>query len=115
LGWVPEGDVPTLLAAADLVVLPYRAGSQSAVAPMALAAGVPVLSTRVGGLPELVRDGVDGLLVEPGSAEALAEALVSLDRPALARLRDEAEAGRGRLTWDDYAAALEGLIERVVS
>ena len=115
LGWVPEGEVPALLAAADLVVLPYRAGSQSAVAPMALAAGVPVLSTRVGGLPELVRDGVDGVLVEPGSAEALAEALVGLDRPALARLRDGAEAGRGRLTWDGYAAALEGLIERVVA
>jgi glycosyltransferase involved in cell wall biosynthesis len=114
LGWVPEGDVPTLLAAADLVVLPYRAGSQSAVAPMALAAGVPVLSTRVGGLPELVRDGVDGVLVEPGSAEALADALAKLDHESLKRLRDGAEAGRGRLTWDGYAAALEGLIERVV-
>ena len=41
LQWVPEGKVPQLMAAADLVVLPYRSGSQSAVAPMALAAGVP--------------------------------------------------------------------------
>jgi glycosyltransferase involved in cell wall biosynthesis len=114
LGWVPEGEIPTLLAAADLVVLPYRAGSQSAVAPMALAAGVPVLSTRVGGLPELVRDEVDGVLVEPGSAEALADALAMLDEASLARLRQGAEEGRGRLTWDGYAAALEGLIERVV-
>jgi glycosyltransferase involved in cell wall biosynthesis len=54
LGWVPEPEVPRLLAAADLVVLPYRSGSQSAVAPMALAAGVPVLSTAVGGLAEVV-------------------------------------------------------------
>jgi glycosyltransferase involved in cell wall biosynthesis len=114
LGWVPDGDIPMLLAAADLVVLPYRGGSQSAVAPTALAAGVPVLCTRVGGLPELVRDGVDGVLVEPGSAEALADALAKLDESSLARLRQGAESGRGRLTWDGYAAALECLIERVV-
>ena len=51
LGWFSEAEVPTLMAAADLVVLPYRSGSQSAVAPLALGAGVPVLSTAVGGLP----------------------------------------------------------------
>jgi glycosyltransferase involved in cell wall biosynthesis len=51
LRWQSEEELRTLLAAADLVVLPYREGSQSAMAPLVLAAGVPVLSTRVGGLP----------------------------------------------------------------
>ncbi len=111
LGWVPESDVPTLLAAADVVVLPYRAGSQSAVAPLALAAGLPVLSTRVGGLPEVVRDGVNGLLVEPGSIEELARALEELDAEKLADLAEGALASRSRLTWDGYAAALEDLID----
>ncbi len=114
LRWVPEPEVRVLLAAADLVVLPYRSGSQSAVAPLALAAGVPVLSTAVGGLPELVRHRVDGVLVEPGSAAALTRALVELDRERLAALTVGALAGRGRLTWDGYGEALEGLIERVV-
>jgi glycosyltransferase involved in cell wall biosynthesis len=113
-GWVPEPEVPRLLAAADLVVLPYRSGSQSAVAPHALGAGVPVLSTAVGGLPEVVRHGVDGWLVAPGSVEELTQALEELDRPRLAALADGARQGRSRFTWDGYAEALEGLLENVV-
>ena len=114
LRWVPEVEVPGLLAAADLVVLPYRSGSQSAVAPMALAAGVPVLTTDVGGVAEIVRHGIDGWVVEPGSVDALATALVELDHPTLERLGRGAVEGRGRFTWDGYAAALDELITSVV-
>ena len=114
LQWVPEPEVPRLLAAADLVVLPYRSGSQSAVAPMALAAGVPVLSTSVGGLPEIVRHGVDGWLVDAGSVEALRTAFVELDEPRLKELARGAVEGRDRFTWDGYASALEELISKVI-
>jgi glycosyltransferase involved in cell wall biosynthesis len=114
LSWVPEAEMPRLLASADLVVLPYRSGSQSAVAPMALAAGVPVLSTDVGGLAEIIRHGEDGWLVDPGSSRALTQALIELDRPALAELARGAVEGRDRFTWNGYAQALEGLIRRVV-
>jgi len=115
LGWVPEAEVPLLLAAADLVVLPYRSGSQSAVAPLALAAGLPVLSTKVGGLPEVVRDGINGVLVEPGSVGELAGALEEMTAEKLAELAEGALASRSRLTWDGYAAALEGLLSQVIS
>lgn len=115
LGWVPEAEVPLLLAAADLVVLPYRSGSQSAVAPLALAAGLPVLSTRVGGLAEVVDDGVNGVLVEPGSAPALARAFEDLTPEKLDGLAAGARASRLRLTWDGYAAALEDLLERLAA
>jgi glycosyltransferase involved in cell wall biosynthesis len=114
LGWVSELEIPTLLAAADLVVLPYRSGSQSAVAPLALGAGVPVLSTAVGGLPEVIRHGVDGWLVAPGSVAELAHVLEELDRRRLDSLAKGAIKGRGRLTWDGYAEALEGLLGKVV-
>ena len=114
LGWVPEAEVPLLLAAANLVVLPYRSGSQSAVAPLALAAGLPVISTRVGGLAEVVDDGVNGVLVEPGSVDELARAFEELTTERLDELAEGALASRSRLTWDGYAAALEGLLEKVV-
>ncbi len=114
LRWVPEVEVAGLLAAADLVVLPYRSGSQSAVAPMALAAGVPVLTTDVGGVAEIVRHGIDGWVVEPGSVDALATALSALDRPTLERLARGAVEGCDRFTWDGYAGALEELIRKVV-
>jgi glycosyltransferase involved in cell wall biosynthesis len=115
LRWIPEPEVPTLLAAADVLVLPYRSGSQSAVAPIALASGVPVFASAVGGLPEVVDDGVNGVLVEPGSVEALVRALNGLDHERLAELTAGARAWRGTVTWDSYAAALEDLLARVVT
>lgn len=114
-GWVPESEVPQLLAAADLVVLPYRSGSQSAVAPLALAAGVPVLSTKVGGLPEVVRDGFNGLLVAPGSADELATAFQGLTEDRLDALAEGARTSRSALTWDGYAEALEKLLKSIKS
>ena len=114
LRWIPEGEVPTLLAAADVVVLPYRSGSQSAVAPAALASGVPVMASDVGGLSEVVEDGVNGVLVEPGSVESLVCAFEKLDDERLATLAAGARAWRGKVTWDSYAATLEALLVRVV-
>ncbi|HOC43295.1 MAG TPA: glycosyltransferase family 4 protein [Thermoanaerobaculales bacterium] len=115
LRWQPEEELRALLSAADLVVLPYRDGSQSAMAPLALAAGLPVLSTHVGGLPEVVEDGVNGRLVAPGSVAELTAALAALDLERLAALAAGARRSALRLTWDGYAAALEGLLERVAS
>jgi glycosyltransferase involved in cell wall biosynthesis len=58
--------------------------------------GTPVIASRVGGIPDIVEDGVSGLLVPPGDADALAAALRRLrDDPALARRLGEA--GRRRL------------------
>jgi len=75
---------------------------------------VPVLTTRVGGLAEVVEDDVNGRLVAPGSAEALAQALAALECEELAALAAGARKTASRLTWGGYAEALESLIERVV-
>jgi len=114
LGWVPEDDVTAYLAAADVLVLPYRRASQSAVAPQALAAGLPVVCSAVGGLPEVVEDGVSGLLIGRGEPRQVAEALARLDEAALARLSDGARRRAAALTWEGYAAALEELLDGVV-
>jgi starch synthase len=60
-----------------------------------IGAGKPVVATRVGGVPEIVRDGVEGLLVPPGDPAALAAALVDLLRDPARRERMGA-AGRER-------------------
>jgi glycosyltransferase involved in cell wall biosynthesis len=62
----------------SLVVLPYLEASQSGVVPLAYAFGKPVVATRVGGLPELVADGWNGLLVPPRDEHSLAEAMIRL-------------------------------------
>jgi len=71
-------DVPSLLAQADLFVLPSRSEAFPNGAIEAMAAGLPVIASRVGGLLDLVEDGRTGLLVPPDDAPALAAAIESM-------------------------------------
>jgi glycosyltransferase involved in cell wall biosynthesis len=88
-------DVPELLAAADIFALASSSEGMPVSVLEAMAAGLPVVASRVGGLPEQVVDGVTGVLVEPGDPEDLAEALAGLvaDRELRRRL---GAAGRAR-------------------
>jgi glycosyltransferase involved in cell wall biosynthesis len=74
--YINNEDVGLYFGAADVVVLPYIEASQSGIVPIAYGFNTPVISTRVGGLPEAVTDGKTGFLVEPGDAGQLAETIV---------------------------------------
>ncbi|MGH2874087.1 MAG: glycosyltransferase [Solirubrobacteraceae bacterium] len=66
-----------------------------------MAAAAPIVATAVGGLPEMIRDGTDGLLVAPGSPEALADGIAGLlDDRALARRLGESARARQRLEFE---------------
>lgn len=71
-------DVPDLLHAMDIFVLPSYSEGLSLALLEAMAAGLPVIASRVGGNPEVVTDGVTGLLIPPKDADALAQALERL-------------------------------------
>jgi len=74
----PRRDVPDLLNAMDIFVLPSYSEGVSLALLEAMAAGLPVIVSRVGGLPEVVTDGENGLLIPPRDAESLAGALERL-------------------------------------
>jgi starch synthase len=86
VGFVPDNDIPDLFALCSVVVLPYRAASQSGVIPLAFANGRSVIATETGSLAEALHDGEDGLLVPPEDPESLARAIVRFHlEPGLAQ------------------------------
>jgi glycosyltransferase involved in cell wall biosynthesis len=91
-----QRDVAPYYAFFDAFLLPSANEGTPVVAIEALAAGVPVVATAVGGVADVVEDGVDGFLAEPGDVEALADRLVRLaeDRELRARM---GAAGRVRV------------------
>ncbi|NUO96895.1 MAG: glycosyltransferase family 4 protein [Nonomuraea sp.] len=106
-GYVAAADVPKLFAAADALVLPYRSATASQNVWLGHEHGVPVIATRVGALADHVTDGVDGLLVEPGDAGALREAIerfYASGEPE--RLRSGVKAVDPEPFWAAYAGAL---------
>jgi glycosyltransferase involved in cell wall biosynthesis len=80
-------DVPELLAAADVFVLSSNSEGMPVSVLEAMAAGLPVVASRVGGVPEQVTDGETGLLVEPGNPDELTAALARLTQDAELRRR----------------------------
>ncbi len=97
LGPRPQPIVADWIAAADLLCLPSHAEGSPNVVVEALAGGIPVVASRVGGIPDLVDDGVNGVLVAPGDPGALAAALAA----ALARDWEPARIASSiaHLTW----------------
>lgn len=75
---IPDEEVPELFRHADVVVLPYRNATQSGPLHIAGTFARPVVVSRVGAMPEVVRDGETGILVSPGDPEELAEAVCRL-------------------------------------
>jgi glycosyltransferase involved in cell wall biosynthesis len=103
-GWVDGDQKRQLLRDCDLLVLPSRIENMPVVVLEAFAYGKPVVATAVGGIPDLVTNGVDGFLVAAGDAKALAHHLVALHGQAdeLARL---GRAGRQKVD-SRYAPAI---------
>lgn len=104
VGSKSPADVAALLATADIFVLPSFAEGVPVVLMEALGSGLPVVASFVGGIPELVEDGVTGFLVPPGEPVALADRISTLVAdPALRS--DFGKAGRAQVVAEFDAAA----------
>lgn len=108
--YIPNEDLKPYFDLADVVVLPYVSATQSAVVQLAFGFGKPVITTRVGGLHEVVQDGVNGLIVPPQDEQALAAAIV---RYFCQRLGEQM-AGNVRQAADAQIFSWERLVDCVV-
>ncbi|MGZ8702230.1 MAG: glycosyltransferase family 4 protein [Gaiellaceae bacterium] len=114
---LPQSGVASALDDSTLLVLPSRSEGMGRVIVEAFCRARPVVGSRVGGIPDLVQDGSNGLLVEPGDTDGLADALVRvLDERALAeRLAAGAHSSAGLWTVspEDFASRLRDLVGRI--
>ena len=118
-GRQPSQEIPVWMQAADLLILPSRSEGRPNVVLEAQACGLPVIATRVGGTPELICDGENGLLVESGDPDGLARGIGELmDDPE--RRQQLGQAGRytilqDGLTWDTCANRMQDVYREALA
>jgi glycosyltransferase involved in cell wall biosynthesis len=117
-GAVPPESIPEYLASMHVAVAPYPALTQFYFSPLKLyeymAAGLPIVASRIGQVAEVIQHGETGILVPPGNPEAMAQELIALEQDPARRasLGRAARAAVQDHTWDNalaYVLSLAGL------
>jgi glycosyltransferase involved in cell wall biosynthesis len=99
IGAVPSEEMYALLGRADVAILPSHTENCPMAVLEAMATGLPVVGSDTGGIPELVRTGVDGILCPRGDSEAFVAALRSLEDEAVRRRMGESASARAAATF----------------
>jgi L-malate glycosyltransferase len=112
-----QNSVAELLACSDLLLLPSENESFGLVALEAMACGVPVVASRIGGIPEVVQDGESGYLAPVGDVDAMAEAAIRLlaNPEQWKRFSAAARAGAERFSADRVVSCYESFYAEVLS
>lgn len=115
LGW--RRDIPRILHASDILVLTSHWEGLPRVLPQAMAAGLPVVATRVDGSPEAIQDGENGFLLFPGDVEGMANRVLQLIRDSFL-CRQMGQEGRrrvGEFAIEQMMAKQEALYEKMAT
>jgi glycosyltransferase involved in cell wall biosynthesis len=114
-GWIPNEDVPRYLVAADMFVLPSL--SEGAINMEILAAGLPVVGTNVGGMPDCIKNFENGFLVEPKNPEQLTEKILALfkDEILMQKIADNNKERARGCSWENVIDKTEKLYLEVIN
>ena len=108
--YIPNEEVARYFAASDLVVIPYVSATQSGIVQLAYGFGKPVVVSRVGGLPEVVEDGVTGYLVPPRDSEAISNAVLDFyQQNREAGMCEAVGVKRAAFSWEQLCRTIEDL------
>lgn len=115
-GFLDHDRIPAVLAHLDVMVLPSVYEELGSVLLEAMRVGVPIVATRVGGIPEVIEHRRTGTLVEPNSPYGLASAIDELlvDRERAADLAKAAKAAAARYDWDALAQSVHNVYRQLV-
>ena len=112
-GYIPDSEVEQYFAASDLVVLPYESATQSGIVQIAYGFELPVVATAVGGLPEVVLDGVTGYVVPPQDDTALAKAVTRFFAENHAEeFHENVIREANRYSWEHMVEVIEDLWQK---
>jgi len=116
LGQIPNEKIPEYLVAADCFVLPSLKEGFGIAILEAMACGLPVIGTNVGGIPDIIKDGKSGILVEPKDPEAIAKAIVKIfSKSQLSQYRiDKAMAELIRYDWRNISERVYKIYQRII-
>ena len=112
--YIPDSEVSNYFSAADVVALPYRTASQSGVTQMAYSYDLPVIVTKVGGLPEIVDEGQSGFTIETENPKELANMLEkNLKAGTFLEMATYIKKFKQKFSWEYFVNGIELVYSRI--
>ena len=112
--YIPDSEVSNYFSAADVVALPYRTASQSGVTQMAYSYDLPVIVTKVGGLPEIVDEGQSGFTIEPDNPKELANILEkNLEAGTFLEMATYIKKFKQKFSWEYFVNGIELVYSKI--
>ena len=112
--YIPDSEVSNYFSAADVVALPYRTASQSGVTQIAYSYDLPVIVTKVGGLPEIVDEGQSGITIEPENPTELANILEkNLEAGTFLEMAAYIKKFKQKFSWEYFVNGIESVYQRI--
>jgi len=112
--YIPDLDVAEYFSAADVVALPYRSASQSGITQIAYYYDIPVIVTKVGGLPEIVDEGQSGFTIEPDNPTELANMLEKhLKNGIFFEMENYIKTFKQKFSWEYFVNGIESVYSRI--
>ncbi len=112
--YIPDSEVSNYFSAADVVALPYRTASQSGVTQMAYSYDLPVVVTKVGGLPEIVDEGQSGFTIEPENPTELANILEkNLKAGTFLEMATYIKKFKQKFSWEYFVNGIESVYSKI--
>jgi len=112
--YIPDSEVSNYFSAADVVALPYRTASQSGVTQIAYSYDLPVIVTKVGGLPEIVDEGQSGFTIEPENPKELANILEkNLKAGTFLEMATYIKKFKQKFSWEYFVNGIELVYSKI--
>ena len=112
--YIPDSEVSNYFSAADVIALPYRTASQSGVTQMAYSYDLPVIVTKVGGLPEIVDEGQSGFTIEPENPTELANILEkNLKAGTFLEMATYIKRFKQKFSWEYFVDGIESVYSKI--